>query len=157
MGAGGKIFDDLGNPITSQEAIRRSRLGLRNTFVGDPFPKSNRGDLAVVTGGSVRVPLTGTFDRGPRGRARPQMHRSRTPESDNIFRGPLPDFSIDNTIKKGTSFFPSQTPSRSLSSISIGDPSIGRKKRSKLSKKDKAKKKKKAEAKPIKSIFDLSF
>jgi len=151
MGVGGRIFDDLGNPITSQEAIRRSRLGLRNTFVGDPFPKSSRGDLGVVTGGSVaRVPLSGTLDRDPRGRARPQTTK-RGPEPS------LPDFRIDNTIKKGTSFFPSQTPSRSLSSISIGDPSISRKKRSKLSKKDKAKKKKKAKPKPIKSIFDLSF
>jgi len=153
VGVGGRIFDDLGNPITSQEAIRRSRLGLRNTFVGDPFPKSSRGDLAVVTGGSVAVPLSGTRTRGPTGRARPQTTKRRTPEPS------LPDFAIDNTIERGSSFFPSQTPSRSLSSISIGDPRIGRKKRSKLSKKDKdkAKKKKKAKPKPIKSIFDLSF
>ena len=124
----------------------RVRL-INGKVVADQFPKSNIPNTGVVTSTPIRFGITDKGGPLRRGSAPGVLGRIAD----------TPDFSIDNKIKKGSSFFPSQSPNRSLSSISIGDPSISRKKRAKLSKKDKSKKKSKVKQKPLKSIFDLSF
>ncbi len=123
-------------------------------FECDPFPKSSPG-LDVVLGGQIQ--------RGPQ----PQILGKPRPKILGKISN-SPDFEIDNTIKKGTSFLPSQTPNRSLSSISLENTKQAKRdrfckvvvkkgKRVRVCKVRTPKKKKKSKSKPIKSIFDLSF
>ena len=96
---------------------------INGKVVSDPFPKSDNPNIAVVTSVPIRAPggtpsIFGNVSDQRRIRTR---SKSRTPEPN------LPDFAIDDRIEKGSSFFPSQTPSRSLSSINIGDPKIVKK------------------------------
>ena len=127
-------------------------------FECDPFPKSNDPNIAVVTSVPIgQRNLGGQIQR--RGGSSPGVigKISNTP-----------DFTIDNTIKKGSSFLPSQTPNRSLSSISLENTKQAKRdrfckievkkgKRVRVCKVKTSKKKKKSKSKPIKSIFDLSF
>jgi len=73
-------------------------------------------------------------------------------------QGGIPDIPLRpfGSSKGFGNFFPSRSPAKSLESITLGDPTVSRKRRSKIKGKN-GKKKKKAKPKPIKSIFDLSF
>jgi len=69
----------------------------------------------------------------------------------------IPEFALRPFENRGFgNFFPSRSPAKALGSVTLGDPTVSRKRRSKIKGK-KGKKKKRSKPKPLKSIFDLSF